>query len=69
MNLGFEIRDCQDLQTVLNWSRDFTGSHESISITISSGRSGIEEIELAIELEQEVELELESNPVLFFQNI
>ena len=35
------IRECQDLETHLNRTRDFTGSHFSMSGTISSGSSGV----------------------------
>ena len=35
------ITECQDLETHLNRTRDFTGSHFSMSGTISSGSSGV----------------------------
>ena len=35
------IRECQDLETHLNRTRDFTGSLFSMSGMISSGSSGV----------------------------
>jgi hypothetical protein len=45
-NLGWEIRDFQDLQMHQSWRRNFTGSLQRISWMRSKGRVGVSHVEV-----------------------
>jgi hypothetical protein len=50
-NLGWEIRDFQDLQVHRSWRRNFTGSLEKISWMTSNGRVGSGSIDVRVSVE------------------